>query len=382
MKLRHLPVIAGILLLYSAISAYIGWNGWLLLSTASNWTNPAAYTVIFAFLVFAYLLGRLGQSTAARPLAEPVKFIGAYWFAALEYGLLILPVADLAGLILYGSGVGKESAVLIPGTLAAIAMLCLLALGSRNAWSPIIRRFDVKLDKPSLEGKPFKPLRIAMASDIHLGTVVGKRHLRRLVDRVNQIKPDIILLPGDILDDDLAPFLHKNMAEELGKLSAPLGVYAVTGNHEYIGGKVPEFVEELSRIGIKVLMDESVEIDNRFIVIGRKDKAAEGRRSTGRKSIAELIEPLDRSMPLIMLDHQPSDLIAASENGIDLSLSGHTHRGQMMPNHLITRRVFPLDFGYRKFGQLHAIVSSGFGFWGPPIRIGSRSEVIHIEVRG
>jgi predicted MPP superfamily phosphohydrolase len=127
-------------------------------------------------------------------------------------------------------------------------------------------------------------------------------------------------------------------------------------------------------------MDETALIADSFYVVGRKDKASAGFGSDRRLPISELIAPLDQSKPLIMLDHQPSDIAKAAENGIDLSVSGHTHRGQMMPNHLITKRLFELDWGYLKKGGLHAIVSSGFGTWGPPVRIGSRSEVIHIEV--
>jgi predicted MPP superfamily phosphohydrolase len=170
------------------------------------------------------------------------------------------------------------------------------------------------------------------------------------------------------------------MASALEQLKAPLGVYAVTGNHEYIGGKVPQYIQAMQEIGIPVLMDEAVVIENSFVVLGRKDKASAGFKGGGRKSVAELVETLPRELPIIMLDHQPSDLNAAQAAGIDLSLSGHTHRGQMAPNHWITKRMFELDWGYKQKGSLHAIVSSGFGFWGPPMRLGSRSEVVEIKV--
>jgi uncharacterized protein len=93
-----------------------------------------------------------------------------------------------------------------------------------------------------------------------------------------------------------------------------------------------------------------------------------------------LVANLNPSIPMIMMDHQPAEIKLAEKNGVDLLLSGHTHRGQMAPNHLVTRKMYDLDWGHRQFTQLHAIVSSGFGFWGPPIRIGSRSEIVQIEV--
>lgn len=377
MKSRTFFTIIVFLAIYSAIAAYIGWNGWVLLAELSGWSAWPVYAAVVALIAFAYILARVGRSSTPRIISEPAKLIGAYWFALLQYGLLLLPVADIAALVLKLAGAGKDVYIIGVGSAAVLALLLILAVGTRNAWSPVIRRYDVAVEK-NANGR--NKLTIAVASDLHLGSVIGHRHLNRLVAKVNEIKPDIILIPGDVLDDDLEPFIRKGMAATFAKLKAPLGVYAVTGNHEYYGGKVPEYVEEMRRIGVHVLMDETIVIEDSFVIIGRKDKAAEGRGKEKRQSIAELVQPLDATMPLILLDHQPLELNAAEESGIDISLSGHTHRGQMIPNHLITRRMFELDWGYKRKGKLHAIVSSGFGFWGPPIRTGSRSEVLHVEV--
>ncbi|MEK3884197.1 metallophosphoesterase [Paenibacillus sp. PL2-23] len=378
MKLRYLPALLGFTAVYGGLSAYVGWNGWLYLSQLTGWSSSFVYAIFIAILALGYVLGRAGQSTPLHWVAEPLKLLGSYWLAVLQYGILLLPLADLIGLLLIWGGMPVRSAILVVGSCIAAIALAILLAGSRNAWLPVIREYKVQIPKSA---GARSSLTIAMASDLHLGTVIGNRQLDRLIRQIKRIKPDIIMLPGDLLDDDLAPFLRKNMAMKLGQLQAPLGVYAVTGNHEYIGGKVPEFAAQLDAIGIRLLMDEAAVIDNSFIVIGRKDRAAGSSGPGGRKSIDELIRPLDQSLPLIMLDHQPTDLASAEENGIDLSLSGHTHLGQMFPNNLITRRAFPLDWGYKKRGPLHAIVSSGFGFWGPPIRIGSRSEVLRIDIQ-
>lgn len=378
MNLRFIAIIIGVLLVYCGITWYIGWNGWLFLSTLFDWNRPGVYSVSFGLVAFAYLIGRSLYSTFLKPIAEALKVIGSYWFAILEYAVLILPIANILGLILKALGASESTNIVGVGSAASLLLIGLMARGSWNAWSPVIRTYKVKIPK---QAGAMKKLRIAMASDLHLGNIVGKRHLERLVAKVQHIQPDLILLPGDILDDDIEPFIRKNMADVLGKLKAPLGVYAVTGNHEYIGGKVPEFIEAMGAIDIHVLMDESVLINDSFYIIGRKDKASSGFRSSKKRlPISDLVSSINTKLPLIMLDHQPSDIASAAENGIDLSVSGHTHRGQMAPNHLITRRLFELDWGYLKKGGLHTIVSSGFGSWGPPIRIGSRSEVVHIEV--
>ncbi|WP_419874429.1 metallophosphoesterase [Candidatus Pristimantibacillus sp. PTI5] len=377
MKLRFIAIFFCVLLVYSGISFYIGWNGWLFLSALFNWENAGWYALTTAIIAYAYIIGRAAYRTPLRPVAELFKLIGSYWFAVLEYAVLILPAANLLSFLLKTAGAGTSIYVVGVGSIAILLMAVLLVRGSWNAWSPIIRTYRVQVPKPAGQ---MRKLRIAMASDLHLGTIVGNKHLERLLSKVEQIKPDLILLPGDILDDDIEPFLRKNMSAVLGRLKAPLGVYAVTGNHEYIGGKVPEFIAAMDAIGIRVLMDETALIADSFYVIGRKDKASAGFGGNGRMPIRDLIAPLDQSRPLILLDHQPSDIAKAAESGIDISVSGHTHRGQMMPNHLITRKLFELDWGYLKKGPLHAIVSSGFGTWGPPVRIGSRSEVIQIEV--
>ncbi len=168
------------------------------------------------------------------------------------------------------------------------------------------------------------------------------------------------------------------MGAILKQLHAPLGIYGVLGNHEYYGREIPAFLNEMKNVDIRILMDEVIQIGESFYLLGRKDKT-DIRRKTFNQLVKDM--KLDGSLPLIAMDHQPAELKEAQENGVDLIVSGHTHKGQMAPNHFITRRLFELDWGYLKKGQLHAFVSSGFGFWGPPLRIGSRSEVMEILVK-
>ncbi|MCU6709820.1 metallophosphoesterase [Paenibacillus sp. J5C_2022] len=383
MRRRFAAMLAGILIVYGALTFYIGWNVWLFLSHTTGWKAPLPYGIVIGVLAFGYIIGRMGQSTRLRFIAQPVKYMGAYWFGFFQYAILLLPAANVAALLLRWAGAPDSVYMTTVGGITASLLILIMLRGAWNAWHPVIRKYQVTVNK---NAGARTGLRIAMASDLHLGTVIGKTHLKRLLKVIDDIEADIILLAGDILDDELEPYVEKRMSEVLGRLHAPLGVFAVTGNHEYIGGKVPEFVTEMDAIGIRVLMDEAEVIDDSFIVIGRKDKAAAGMgrqqdgRGAGRATLEDLVQPFDASLPLILMDHQPSSLEEAAANGIDISLSGHTHRGQMAPNHWITRRMFLLDWGYKQIGGLHAIVSSGFGFWGPPMRIGSRSEVLQIDV--
>lgn len=375
----RIPVFVLILLAYLGLSAFIGWSGLQYWNVVMPAAPDALFIFVYALLAFSYLIAMLARRAMPYALYKALRVIGSYGIGLLFYAVLLVPLADLTAWLLILTGTDASVAVTVVGSAVLAVMAVLLLVGSWNAWNPIVRRYDIEIVKP---GGGRKELRIAAASDLHLGTMVGKRHLSRLTERVASLAPDLILLPGDVLDDSIEPFVRENMAEVMSGLRAPLGVYAVLGNHEYIGGHIAEYVERMRAIGIDVLLDRVVELEDGLYVAGRKDHAVESFTNEGRLTVDALLESsnVDRSKPIILMDHQPHQLGAAAEAGVDLMLSGHTHRGQMMPNHLITRRLFELDWGYLRKGVMHAIVSSGFGSWGPPLRIGSRSELLDIRV--
>src|SRR5690606_31064942 len=126
--------------------------------------------------------------------------------------------------------------------------------------------------------------------------------------------------------------------------------------------------------GIRVLYDEAITVDGRFTLVGRRDYS-----DAGRLPLEEVMRGADRRKPIILLDHQPYELDVAERAGVDLMLSGHTHRGQVFPGSLITDRIYENDYGLLRRGTFHSIVTQGYGFWGPPIRLGTRSEIVLIE---
>ena len=156
-----------------------------------------------------------------------------------------------------------------------------------------------------------------------------------------------------------------------------MGVYGITGNHEYING-VDSSVNYMKELKVIPLRDSSITIDNGFVLIGRED------RSKGLKKripLKELVQNSEKNLPVILLDHTPFQLEEAMENGVDLQLSGHTHHGQMFPINLITSKIYELSQGYKKKGKTQYYVSSGVGTWGPPVRTGSRSEIVDIKIK-
>ncbi|ETT66067.1 MULTISPECIES: metallophosphoesterase [Paenibacillus] len=374
--LRMLASGFAMLLILGLVNFYIGYHGWLLIDEWFSGVSSAVFWTLFILIAFAYVIGMIPWPKSVKPIARFFKVIGSYYLACMEFAIITLPLADLLYVILGWSGIDRTYYIAEAGGTILILLAVFLVWGSINAWSTVIRTHSIPIDKSIGTSTP---LTIAVASDLHLGNIVGNRHLKKMVSQMNAMQPDVILLAGDVLDDSIEPFIRNSMSEQIKQLKARYGVYAVLGNHEYYGGSIKEYTDLMSSIGIKVLQDEVEEVAGTYIV-GRKDKTAEAMEAGGRQSVSSLLEGLDLTRPVIMMDHQPTGFDVAAQAGVDVLLSGHTHRGQIAPNHWITKRLFELDWGYLRKDNLHVVVSSGYGTWGPPIRLASRSEIIKLEV--
>ena len=367
-RTKRILQFALMMIIFNGLLLYIGWNIWEWLHISFGAENILLFSVIFILISYSFIIGRIASFLSF------LRTIGNIWFGFFQYALLLLPAANIFMLMVrLSNGTISKKTYFIVGLITLILFMVIFSIGLFNAYSPVVRKHSITL--PRKNGK-LSSLRIAVASDMHFGRLSGVSHLKRLVEKVKEIEPELILLPGDIIDDEPEPFIRKNMGSIMKELRAPHGVYGVLGNHEYYGGQIPEFVEQMKTIDITILMDEYVTIKDSFTLAGRKDKT-----DRNRKSFKDLLSHVDYSLPIIAMDHQPAELRQAQENGVNVLLSGHTHRGQMAPNHFITRRMFELDWGYLKKDQLHAFVSSGYGFWGPPMRIGSRSEILQIDIK-
>lgn len=375
-KLRMIASGVVMVLVLALVNFYIGIHIWILLEDWVPVVPSGLFWTVFSLIAFAYFIGMIPWPRAVKPLARLLKVIGSYYLACMEFAVIMLPLTDLLYWVLRMMGFQLHNYTSEAGATVLSLLIVFLVWGSRNAWSTVIRTHPMQVDKSIGTSAP---LTIAVASDLHLGNIVGNRHLKRMVAEINNMKPDIILLAGDVLDDSIEPFIRNRMSEQMKQLKARHGVYAVLGNHEYYGGSIKQYTELMRSIGIKVLQDEVEEVAGTYIV-GRKDKTAETMEVEGRVSVSSLLTGLDLSRPVIMMDHQPTGFDVAAQAGVDILLSGHTHRGQIAPNHWITKRLFELDWGYLRKDKMHVVVSSGYGTWGPPIRLASRSEIIKLEV--
>ena len=367
---------------YGLVNLYIFVRGWQAISQGSFLRT--VYVPIFLILSLSFIGGRVLENLWLSWVSELFVWTGSFWLAAMLYFFLAIIVLDFVrGMnhwlsFLPSPGSAHYTVVkqwIAVGLICSVALL--LLAGHINALSPKIRTLDLSIPRKNAK---VDTLNIVVASDIHLGTLVGQKRFDKIVDRINLLKPDIILLPGDIVDEDLGPVIKQNLGESLRGLKSRLGVFAITGNHEYIGG-VEEATRYLVEHGVTVLRDRVLRIPETLDLIGREDRSMDRFAEKTRKPLKDLLTDIDGHVPVILMDHQPFHLEEGENHGVDLQISGHTHHGQLFPLNFVTERVYELSRGYKKKGKTHVYVSSGVGTWGPPVRLGNRPEIVNIKLR-
>jgi uncharacterized protein len=250
--------------------------------------------------------------------------------------------------------------------LAALAGL----YGIANAARTRVNRITVKL--PNLP-QSWRGRVAALVSDTHLGHVRSYGFMRRIVKMLGQLRPDIVFITGDMYDGTAAEVAR--LAEPWTELSVPLGAYFVTGNHEEFTDR-EKYLGAVRHSGVRVLDNEKVTLDGLQIVGVHYRESIDAKRF---RSILQQAD-LDRDHASILLIHAPNRLPIAEEAGISLQLSGHTHGGQFFPYTWITSRIYgQYVHGLNRFGKLMVFTSWGVGTWGPPMRLGTKPEIVLIE---
>lgn len=388
-KSRFIIFFSIVLSLYAIINYYIFIRGWEAISAIAP--LRAVYVAVFLILSISFIAGRILERRFISWFTTLLVWIGAVWLGTMVYFLFAVIVLDafrIANLIIHFFPAFLTADYESIKQITAVFVVCIVGIvvfaGFLNARAPRIRTLDIAIPKFNPGRKTFT---IAMASDIHLGTIISTKRLNRIITKINALNPDIVLLPGDVFDEDIGPVIRKNLGDHLRQIQSRFGVFAITGNHEYIGG-VDAACDYMEKHGVRVLRDEIITIDKSIHLIGREDRSIAGFSGKSRKSLEELIagitdnptSKIDKNNPIILMDHQPFHLEEAVQNGVDLQLSGHTHHGQLWPFNFITKRVYELSWGYKKKENTHFYVSCGVGTWGPPIRTGNRPEIIHIQL--
>lgn len=364
-----------VLSIYGTINVYIFFKGWDALGADSQYR--LYYAVLFFMVSGSFIAGRILERKALSVFSETLTWIGSFWLAWMMYLFLFLLTLDVTSFFdsmfhfLPFSLVSSKSVVFV---IFLSCTFILIIYGHINARYPRIKNLNLTVSKESAD---FKTLNIVVASDIHLGTIIGKSRIDKIVSTINSLNADLVLLPGDVVDEDLAPVIKENLGESLRKINSRFGVVSITGNHEFIGG-VESATRYLREHGITVLRDETLKINESIYIVGRDDRSVNRFNGHMRKSLGELTAGLNKDFPIILMDHQPFHLEEAVQNGVDLQLSGHTHHGQLWPFNYLTKKIFEVSWGYKRKGDTHVYVSSGVGTWGPPVRIGNRPEIVQI----
>lgn len=366
------------LTIYSLVNFYIFFKGYKALEVLQS--HRLLYVVSAFIVAILFIVAKVLESKHSSLLTDVMNIVGGFWLAFMLYGFLFFILSDIILLILRIPGIIHAENILQYRKWSLILILIfssvLITGGFINALIPVTREYNITINKPA---GTVKSMRIAAVSDIHMGSIIRKRSIKKMSQIITGLKPDLILLLGDIIDGEIGPVLRGDLLQYFTYPKTTNGLFAITGNHEFIGG-AGRTIPYIESKGIRILKDEIVTLDGGIQLIGRIDRDSRRFYRKERMPLSELVKLADTSKPVILLDHQPFQLSETAKYGIDLELSGHTHNGQMWPLNYLTGMIYELSSGYLKKNNTNFIVSSGYGLWGPRVRSGSRSEVLLINL--
>ena len=393
---------------FAAFLALILFSGIRLYSTLGFFLPPlkSPYIKFFIFIPLYIILGyspvlALIFRLDTIPLVYRATMILLAFFI---YAFLCLVVFDLVRAAVFVLHIKTPPLFKPVGILASFcAALIIVCFGMIYARTIHTTQYTININKPWTE----KTARLVLVSDLHIGPTVGKKWIGRVVDEINKAEPDIVCIAGDIFDGNLdAVHDRPGITAELRRIRSRLGVYAALGNHDVdrsalartaragmdtaaleqtATGGIAALLEEA---GIILLRDEVREAAPDFWVAGRKDLRPIGLSGQTRMNAAGLTAlrgEAGESGILTVLDHQPFEFRQLEAAGATLLLCGHTHKGQIFPGNLITRQIYKkagaTHYGYVRGDTLQAVVTSGAGVWGPPLRIATKSEIALITLQ-
>lgn len=381
--------------LYILINIYI--VKWLI-----KWTEACSKIfknkIIKYIVIITYIFFASSFITGFFLPYKKIKIIGNYFLGVIQYIVLIVVLADLIRILLKKTKIVNEKILsskitfIISGSICILLTILLSTYGVIHSKKIVYTDYNVNIDKIT----NIDNLKISLVSDIHLGYNTHLSHIKKMVDMINNSNSDLVLIAGDIFDNNYEAIGNdEDIINELKRIKSKYGVYAVYGNHD-IDEKIlagftfnwdksealidPRMEEFLSKSNIKTLRDETILIDDSFYLIGRLDYHKYGIKINERKTIEELIKDIDIDKPIIVLDHEPYELNELSNNNVDLDLSGHTHNGQMFPSNILIKVIWDNPYGLLKVGNMTSIVTSGIGVYGPNMRVLTTAEVVNINV--
>jgi uncharacterized protein len=359
-----------VLSLWALMHAYAFWRAASVPWVAAHATRRGL--VIMAVGLWAsYPLARILNAHHLQTLGVPLEYLATTWIGTLFLivaALLVTDVGTLGGLLC-----PRRMPAFTAGSLVVALALAALAL-VQGLRPPVIRNEEVRL--PGLP-RARDGLTLVALSDMHLGTLLGERWMSRLIDRVQQLRPDLVVIVGDLVDGNVDHV--ETLVPALKRLQAPLGVWSVTGNHEYYAG-VERSVGLLDAAGYTVLRNRSVEVTPGLVLAGVDDLTANRQFGFNDRSLERALSNRPAGA-VILLSHTPWETERAAALGAGLMLSGHTHNGQIWPFAYLSRLRYPLITGRHEVAGMTLIVGKGAGTWGPRMRLWGRGEILCIKLR-
>jgi predicted MPP superfamily phosphohydrolase len=323
----------------------------------------------------------VGMRTLPRVLNAPLAWVTYVWMGLLLYLFLFTLTSDLGRVMARVAGALPVDpdrrlwlARMIGGGVAAAAGVVGLG-GAAN----VARGFEVTHVRVPLSRLPKKAsgYRIVQMSDIHVGPTIGRGFVEQIVRESNALAPDMVVITGDLVDGSVDELGH--LVEPLRDLRAKDGVFFVTGNHEYYSG-ADAWIAHLATLGVRVLRNERVPVGDAFDLAGVDDLSARRMLPGHGQDVARAMQGRDPARAVVLLAHQPKAVRDALAADVDLQLSGHVHAGQLVPFNWLVRLDQPFIAGLHRAGSTWVYVNSGTGYWGPPMRVGSRAELTCLEL--
>ena len=381
MAARYLTFFAVALLVMGSAHYYVWARLVRDVALPKPWSRVATATIalLFALLMGVFIVVRnLPRATAA-----PFTWVAYTWLGFVFFLVLSLALSGLVKLVTVRRDTGvpadparRQAIARLFGGAAAVVGIGAGGVGVANVFSPVaVSRVRVAIDRLT---KVKSGYRIVQISDIHVGPTIGHDFIEEIVTRINELNPDLVAITGDLVDGSVAD-LAEHVAP-LAKLRARDGVFFVTGNHEYYSGADAWIAHLGTKLGVRVLRNEHVQIggEEGFDLAGIDDASAHG---DGHGSdLPKALRGRDPSRACVLLAHQPRGIDLADTLGVDLQLSGHTHGGQMVPWNFLVRLQQPFVAGLHKLARAQIYVSRGTGYWGPPMRVGAPAEITEIEL--
>ncbi|MDO4269597.1 MAG: metallophosphoesterase [Eubacteriales bacterium] len=349
------------------------------------------FVIVYAFFALTPLTGFLVKSPLW--LRRALKQAGNYWFGWLLYLILAVLLTEVV-LFLVRKARKKDFAemqrVRQAQGGAALLLVCAVSFyGMAHAKTLYVTDYQVSVPGAGAD------MTVALLADLHLGYSTDPAYIEQAAAAVNEMRPDLIVLAGDLFDNEFDAVPEpERVAAALAGMKSTYGTYGVWGNHDVSEPILAGFtwsrtdadkwdrrMDALAAdMGITMIDERSVTLPGGVQLVGRADRSRTKKLGQGRVSPAEALAPLDQDKPIFVLEHEPGELAELAAAGADLHLAGHTHDGQMFPGNLTIKLMWENACGHIEKDGMDSVVTSGLGVWGPDMRVGTRSEVVRISV--